>query len=172
MILSWIDQKILGVEDVTKPRTFGPQVDLSGHQAQILEPRGKGKYVVWCHGRACPRVSPWWVLGAVCPALSSGAGQHSWRRERWGLCTLCLLTSSRAGWDSWCRLVSAVPLAPSSVLDLHSTLQPAVTSLSSRLCLSVQELHPHGIPVPPSIHPVRVHHSGHLNGWRHQCPCL
>ena len=42
MILSWIGQKILGVGDVIKPRMFGPQVDLSGHRAQILEPRDKG----------------------------------------------------------------------------------------------------------------------------------
>lgn len=47
MILSWIGQKILGVEDVIKLRTFGPQVELSGHQAQILEPRDKGMCVVW-----------------------------------------------------------------------------------------------------------------------------
>ena len=47
MISSWIGQKILGVGDVIKPKTFGPQVDLSGHQAQILESRDKGMCVVW-----------------------------------------------------------------------------------------------------------------------------
>lgn len=60
MILSWIGQKILGVGDVIKQRTFGPQVDLSGHQAQILEPRDKGICVVYV--RAYPHLKP--LVGA------------------------------------------------------------------------------------------------------------
>lgn len=73
MILSWIGQKILGVEDVIKLRTFGPQVELSGHQAQILEPRDKGMCVVWyglvwcgvCCGVCVVCGTVWCVYGVV-----------------------------------------------------------------------------------------------------------
>lgn len=48
MTLSWIGQKTPGAGGVTKPKVFGLQVALSGHQAQILEPRDKGVCVLWC----------------------------------------------------------------------------------------------------------------------------
>lgn len=49
-ILSWIGQKTHGVGDVIKLKMFGLQVELSRHQAQILEPIDKGLYgVVWCY---------------------------------------------------------------------------------------------------------------------------
>lgn len=41
MTLSWIGQKIIGVGGVIKLRMSGLQVELSEHQAQILEARGK-----------------------------------------------------------------------------------------------------------------------------------
>lgn len=46
MTLSWIGQKTPGAGGVTKPKVFGLQVALSGHQAQILEPRDKGVCVL------------------------------------------------------------------------------------------------------------------------------
>ncbi|EAX07095.1 hCG2036582, isoform CRA_a, partial [Homo sapiens] len=52
MTLSWIGQKTLGAGGVTKPRVFGLLVELSGRQAQILEPRDKSMcVVVVCPGR-------------------------------------------------------------------------------------------------------------------------
>lgn len=49
MTLSWIGQKTLGAGGVTKLKMFGLLVELSGYQAQILERRDKGMYVL-CHG--------------------------------------------------------------------------------------------------------------------------
>lgn len=48
MTLSWIGQKTPGAGGVTKLKVFGLRVELSGHRAQILEPRDKGVCVLWC----------------------------------------------------------------------------------------------------------------------------
>lgn len=48
MTLSWIGRKTPGAGGVTKLKAFGLRVELSGHQAQILEPRDKGVCMLWC----------------------------------------------------------------------------------------------------------------------------
>lgn len=83
MTLSWIGQKTLEAGGGTKLKMFGPLVELSGHQAQILEPRNKGMYVccvmeMWYKVRSvlglCIHTCHMWVLTS---AVSSDAGLRS-----------------------------------------------------------------------------------------------
>lgn len=89
-------------------RTVGPE---SGAQRQRCVCGVKSR-AAW---GVCEHIL--WVGGceALTLALSSDAGPRSWRRAKWGPCSLCLLGSLSAGWSSWFRSVRPQrPLPPSA----------------------------------------------------------
>ena len=135
-------------------RAAGPE---SGAQRQ--------RYVC-CHGKCAVKsqglLSVCDHTGLVCgcealtPAVSSDGGPHSWKRARQAPCSLCLLVSLSTGWSSWFRLVRPFshPRACGPVPSPQPRAPPQPLCPGSRMRLGVQELHSHGVPLPPPIRPV------------------